>query len=102
MQGDHKHGMQCPEFEALLTDALDGVMAGAELEQFRTHAREGSDCGPLFAHAQQGMKMLRALPELAPPGNLVHNILASTSMGDARAPVPAVPAVKHGPWQRGG
>jgi hypothetical protein len=100
MQGDLKHGMQCVQFEALLIDALDGAMTGTELEQFRAHAQACTDCGPLFEHAQEGMKLLRSLPELEPPVQLVHNILAATSQADAHARVPAVPAMKQSWWQR--
>jgi hypothetical protein len=100
MQGDLKFGMQCAEFDALLIDALDGVLAGAALEQFQAHANDCADCGPLFEHAREGMKLLRSLPELDAPANLVHNILAATSMADAHAKAPALPAMKQSWWQR--
>ena len=38
MPGASQNGMQCSEFDALLTEALDGTLAGAKLERFRGHA----------------------------------------------------------------
>ena len=49
MPGASQNGMQCSEFDALLTEALDGTLAGAKLERFRGHAAVCSVCGPLFA-----------------------------------------------------
>ena len=37
---DHtSNGMQCNEFELLLADAIDGVLSGAGLGRFQSHAR---------------------------------------------------------------
>jgi hypothetical protein len=56
------------------------------LAEFRAHAEACSNCGPLFTQAQAGMQWLMQLEEVEPPANLVHNILAATSM---QAPVMA-------------
>jgi hypothetical protein len=62
-------------------------MAGTELESFRAHAESCADCGPLFTQAESGKDWLRSLAVVEPPANLVHNILARTSMIDpAMAP----------------
>ncbi len=89
MQGETKSGMQCAEFDALLSDALDGVLTGTNLERFEAHKASCPSCGPLFAEAGTGYKMLHALQEVEPPAMLVHNILAAT-IGQ----VPAVPEVR--------
>jgi len=89
MYGENKHGMQCVEFDALLWEALEGTLSRPELERFEAHRAECASCGPIFAEAQAGMKWLRALPELEPPGSLVHNILAATSAQAKAAPVVA-------------
>src|SRR4051794_30703332 len=82
-----KDGMKCADFDARLADALDGVMSGTELESFRAHAAACTDCGPLFTQAESGKDWLRSLAVVEPPANLVHNILARTSMIDpAMAP----------------
>jgi len=79
MRGENKNGMQCAEFDALLTEALDGTLAGAEMERFRAHATVCTACGPLFAEVDAGRRLLMSLAEVEPPAYLVNNILASTS-----------------------
>ncbi len=69
----------CTEFEALLTDALEGQLSPARKESFEAHRSVCSICGPLFADVQAGQQWLRSLDEVEPPVNLVHNILAATS-----------------------
>jgi len=77
---DHtSNGMQCNEFDVLLTDALDGVLSGTGLDRFQAHARSCATCGPLLAEAESGRSWLKGLSEVEPPVNLVMNILASTS-----------------------
>jgi hypothetical protein len=78
MPGETKNGMQCNEFDALLSDALDQALTGAKLEQFQAHARVCQVCGPLFAEAKAGQGWLKSLGEVEPPATLVHNILADT------------------------
>jgi hypothetical protein len=73
------NGMQCHEFDALLSDALDGVLTGAQLDAFQVHARTCSACGPLFAEVQAGRNWLKDLTEVEAPVSLVNNILASTT-----------------------
>jgi hypothetical protein len=79
MPGESKNGMQCSDFDALLTEALDGTLAGVKLERFRAHATVCSICGPLFAEVDAGRRLLRSLEEIEPPAHLVNNILAATS-----------------------
>ncbi|MFZ1168201.1 MAG: zf-HC2 domain-containing protein [Candidatus Sulfotelmatobacter sp.] len=90
---DHpSNGMQCHEFDSLVSDALDGVLTGAQLDAFHTHARTCSACGPLLANVTAGRNWLKDLTEVEPPVSLVTNILASTTGVDTqrlRANVPA-------------
>jgi hypothetical protein len=79
MPGETKHGIECTEFEALLSDALDGQLNAARTESFEAHRRVCGICGPLFAEAQAGRQLLRSLETVEPPAHLVHNILAATS-----------------------
>jgi hypothetical protein len=89
MPEDTKHGTpspfsgggqsQCSEFEAWLTDALEGTLSGARKESFDAHRRICALCGPLFADVEAGRNWLRSLEPVEPPVHLVHNILAATS-----------------------
>jgi putative zinc finger protein len=79
MAGESKNGMQCAEFDALLSTALDATLTGPKLEAFQAHARVCAACGPLFAEADGGRRWLKSLAEVEPPANLVHNILLATS-----------------------
>ncbi len=82
---DHtSNGMQCHEFDGLLTDALDGVLTGAQLDRFQAHSRTCSACGPLFAEVEAGRNWLKDLTEVEPPVSLVNNILASTTGVDTQ------------------
>jgi hypothetical protein len=81
MPEETTHGMQCTEFEALLSDAMDGdgQLTGARKEAFEVHRHTCAICGPLFAEVQSGWQWLRSLEPVEPPAHLVHNILAATT-----------------------
>src|SRR5580704_2035085 len=79
-----KNGMQCQEFDGLLSDAIDGVLTGPQLNAFHAHARTCSACGPLFAEVTAGRNWLKDLTEVEPPVSLVTNILASTTGVDTQ------------------
>ncbi|HWW13511.1 MAG TPA: zf-HC2 domain-containing protein [Candidatus Dormibacteraeota bacterium] len=82
---DHtSNGMQCHEFDGLVSDALDGVLTGSKLDRFQAHSRTCSVCGPLFAEVQAGRNWLKDLTEVEPPVSLVNNILASTTGVDTQ------------------
>jgi hypothetical protein len=96
------NGMRCNEFDPLLSDALDGVLSGAELDRFQAHARACPACGPLLAEVQAGRNWLKGLTEVEPPAGLVANILASTTGVDTqrlratvRAAQPRIPWLEH-------
>ena len=89
-------GLTCAEFDALLTDALDGVLSLPSQRRFEAHRRQCPTCGPLFHETAAGMNWLSSLEEVEPPANLMHNILAATTMQTAAA-APAVPKVS---WKR--
>src|ERR1700729_189401 len=82
---DHtSNGMQCNEFELLLTDAIDGVLTGARLDRFQSHASSCAACGPLLAEAEAGRNWLKGLTVVEPPASMVTNILASTTGVDTQ------------------
>ncbi len=93
---DHtNHGMQCNEFDLLLTDFVDGVLSGPALDRFQAHSRTCSTCGPLLADAEAGRNWLKGLTEVEPPASLVNNILASTTGVDTQRLW--TPAASHQP-----
>ncbi len=81
MPDERKHGIECTEFETLLSEAMDGdgQLSPVRKESFDAHRRVCAICGPLFADAQAGREWLRSLEEVEPPVHLVHNILAATT-----------------------
>src|ERR1035438_6742261 len=90
MPDETKHGMECAEFEALLSHAIDGEgthgvttdgggLSAPRKESFDAHRRVCPICGPMFAEVQAGRQWLQSLEEVEPPTYLVHNILAATS-----------------------
>jgi len=79
MAAEHHNGMQCSEFDALLSDALDQVLTGPKAQTFQVHAKTCPVCGPLLAEAEIGKRWLEDLVEAEPPQHLVHNILAATT-----------------------
>jgi hypothetical protein len=97
MLGETKPGMQCAEFDVLLTEALDGTLKGERREHFEQHRAECAACSALFAEASSGMAWLDEVEEVAPPRNLVHNILAATS-GAAQQAAKAEPRASA--WER--
>src|SRR5579864_5911073 len=100
---DHtSNGMQCNEFDLLLSDALDGVLSGSGLDRFRAHSKTCKVCGPLLAEAEAGRNWLKGLTEVEPPASLVNNILASTTGVDTqrlratvRSPQPRISWWEH-------
>jgi hypothetical protein len=84
MPDQTSNGMQCHEFDGLLSDALDGVLSGLQLDRFQAHTRTCPACGPLFAEVEAGRNWLKDLTEVEPPASLVTNILASTTGVDTQ------------------
>lgn len=79
MAGKDHNDMQCSEFDALLSEALDQILSGPKFEEFQAHAKSCTVCGPLLAEAEVGKRWLEQLVEVDPPQHLVHNILAATT-----------------------
>src|SRR5438046_2629908 len=79
MAGQQDNRMQCSEFDALLSQAIDGTLAGERLADFEAHGRECDLCGPLLQEAEAGRTWLKSLAEVEPPAELVTNILLRTT-----------------------
>jgi hypothetical protein len=78
MAAENKNGMQCSEFDALLSDALDQTLTGENLAGFQAHAQTCAVCGPLLKEAKVGRQWLKSLGEVEPPAHMVRNILVAT------------------------
>jgi hypothetical protein len=100
--------LRCDDWEAMLTDALDGQLAARERAAFDTHAAGCAGCADLLAHAKQGQEWLGFLhsePEI--PAGLVSKILDKTT-GAGAIPIPVIADGAQGtgvaaaaiPWRR--
>jgi hypothetical protein len=78
MYDDAKSAMQCVDFEAILSDALDATLHGSTLAAFEAHQRSCPACAAMYQETAAGMHWLKGLEDIEPPSNLVHNILAQT------------------------
>jgi hypothetical protein len=85
MTGKDQSGMQCAEFDLLLTEALDGHLQGERRERFEAHQAECPACKALLEDARSGLALLAEVEDVEPPQQLVHNILALTSRATASA-----------------
>lgn len=79
MAGQQDNRMHCAEFDALLSQAIDGTLAGERLADFEAHGRECKLCGPLLQEAEAGHRWLKSLAEVEPPEQLVTNIMLRTT-----------------------
>jgi putative zinc finger protein len=78
-----RNGLECTQFEALLADALDGVLSPGDQAAFDAHALSCTLCGPMLMEAREGRLWLETLEDVEPPKNLIHNILAATTMAES-------------------
>src|SRR5882672_3522013 len=101
MPGETKHGIECSQFDALLSEAIDGQLSDSRKQSFEAHGRVCTICGPLLADALAGQQWLKSLEELEPPAHLMNNILAATSgISTARLRATAPPGSKTGMGER--
>jgi hypothetical protein len=79
MAEESKYRMECGEFEAVLSEAVEGELRDSRAEAFDAHRMDCALCGALFAEVEAGRDWLQSLEQIEPPAHLVHNILASTT-----------------------
>jgi hypothetical protein len=79
MAGKEDNRMNCSEFDALLSQAIDGTLGGEKLTAFESHARACPTCGPMLQEAEAGRTWLKSLEEVQSPSALVTNILLRTT-----------------------
>ena len=96
MNNEYPNRVECSEFEALLAEALDNALPEETRQSFEEHGRSCRVCGPLWTEAQEGLALMRSLEQVEPPKNLIHNILAATSMTQVRTESVAAAPAKTG------
>lgn len=99
MNQNQQYGMQCAEFELLLTEAVEGSLGEGQMQDFRSHAAACAICAALLAEASAGYQWLRSLEPVEAPVHLVHNILVATT-GVEPASTPAQVRVSQSWTQR--
>lgn len=78
--------INCAEFEAVLSDYREGVLAPELAAAVRQHLHGCEACAELLAAVASAQLQLAALPDLAVPPNLVARVLAEApSAAQARA-----------------
>ncbi len=111
-EGTHIPGAPaCNEWEAQLTDALDGLLSPEEEARFAAHKLVCPACAEMYEEARKGRQWLEFLsPEPEPPEGLLEKILATTGPGsDLGHEVSGLPAAAGGipafvppVWQQAG
>ena len=79
MKEKEQNGMQCAEFDALLSQAIDGTLSGERLTAFEAHGRGCQTLRAALQEAEAGHGWLKSLAEVEPPADLVTNVLLRTS-----------------------
>lgn len=93
-----KGPLRCEEWELLLTEALDGLLAESDRKAFDTHAGECAVCAQLLAEAKQGQEWLQFLEaEPEAPLDLVERIVGKTSGMAAGGPLAVAAAAGVAP-----
>jgi hypothetical protein len=80
--------LRCEEWEALLADALDGVIPASDSASFEAHSHSCATCSGLLTQSRQGQEWMRFLqhePEM--PADLMERILGRTSGAVADRPL---------------
>jgi hypothetical protein len=90
--------MGCSQFESLLAEALDGALPQQVRPAFEAHSRSCPSCGPMLKEAREGMALLAGLEDVEPPRNLLHNVLAATTMGEAKTKQTSATQVGQTGW----
>jgi hypothetical protein len=78
--------MNCPEFESILADYLDGTLSNTERAAVELHSAECAACGTFMAEVTNGAALLGALPEVDPPQALITRIAYQAPLGRVRDP----------------
>jgi hypothetical protein len=78
--------MNCPEFESILADYLDGTLTNTERAAVELHAAECAPCGAFMADVNSGVSFLETMPAVEPPSELITRIAFQSPVGRIRGP----------------
>jgi anti-sigma factor RsiW len=76
--------MNCPEFESILADYVDGTLAGGERAAVELHAAECSGCREFMAEVSGMAAMLERVEDVDPPAELITRIAYQAPRGRSR------------------
>jgi hypothetical protein len=79
--------MNCPEFESILADYLDGTLTGAERAMVDEHRSSCSDCRAFMADVADGLGTLQNSEPIEPPDELITRIAYLAPRGAIRDPL---------------
>ena len=78
--------MNCPEFESILADYLDGTLSKTERAAIELHAAECPACGVFMAEVTQGVSLLETFEAVEPPPELITRLAFHSPVGRVRDP----------------
>ena len=78
--------MNCPEFETILADYLDGALAPVERAAVDEHAAACPSCAGFMQEVATGVNLLSEAQEIEPPAHLITRIAYLAPQGRARDP----------------
>jgi Putative zinc-finger len=79
--------MDCAEFEILLADYFDGILAPEERVNVEQHAAACAGCRQFMNDAAMGFNFARRAEEIAPPQELITRIAFLAPVGRTRHPL---------------
>jgi anti-sigma factor RsiW len=78
--------MNCPEFETILADYLDGTLAPVERASVDEHAAACPNCAGFMQEVTGGVRLLAQAPPVEPPAHLITRIAYLAPQGRTRDP----------------
>jgi len=78
--------MQCERFKMLINEYIDGTLSESDKTEFEQHMRECDKCAQLCEQTQKTVELLKGLPDLKIPENLVKGTKAKAATYQSHKP----------------